>query len=70
MPSKFAIELSNKLTADIPEHIVKWGQGVIDKELAEVREVIRDLLGFAETEGDDQSEMCQRARAIYEKLKV
>jgi hypothetical protein len=80
MASRFAVELSKKLTADIPEHVVQWGQGVIDKELAEVHEVL-DLLQnlpyqnppcFCRvkwTDGEHDGP-CQRAAALYEKLKV
>lgn len=40
MSSEFAKTLSAKLTADIPPHIVKWGEKVIDAELQAVREVV------------------------------
>jgi hypothetical protein len=42
----------------------------VDLELQEVREVLDGLLGEVETEGDDQSELCQRARDLLSKLEV
>jgi hypothetical protein len=72
MPSPFATENGHKIA-----RLLKYYEGppynipeILDAELQEVREVLSDLLGFAETEGDDQSETCIRARAMVARLRV
>jgi hypothetical protein len=84
MASELAIGLSKALTHGVPQDILEWGQGVIDKELQEVRGVLSQTADrrYPETHGhcwcrkdltDDNephSEFCQRARALMERLRV
>ena len=76
MASEFAIGLSRALTHGVPEDILEWGQGIIDKELQEVREVVQlaahpkfdaggDGVHYYLTKAD-----IERARALMEKLEV
>ena len=82
MASKFATELSAKLTSGVPENVLEWGRRIIDAELQEVRETLVWLLEskgaylFHEDEcawqygPDDCNCRVQRTRALMEKLEV
>ena len=71
--SEFATELLEKVDQGdgmlVALEAVEY-EDLIDAELQEVREVLNQLLGFAETEGDDQSDTCIRARALVARLRV
>lgn len=79
MASDFAKTLSEKLTADVPPHVVEWGQRVIDAELKEVRDLLGEmsmtlhkhlhadlLIPFEQC----SHARCQRARALWTKLEI
>ena len=73
---KFAIGLSRALTHGVPEDILEWGQGIIDKELQEVREVIELAAHpkFETVEGHIRYYLTKSdvaaARALMEKLEL
>ena len=83
MASKFATELSAKLTSGVPENVLERGRGIIDAELQEVREVLEAIQTNRYGDGcwcdvevrrgpqnaDRHTEACQRARDLMEKLK-
>lgn len=76
MASEFAIGLSKALTHGVPEDILQWGQGIIDKELQGVREAI-ELAAHPKFETVDghiryyltKSDV-SAARALMEQLQV
>ncbi|HTG95764.1 MAG TPA: hypothetical protein VL866_24400 [Pyrinomonadaceae bacterium] len=44
MASRFATELSAKLTSGVPENVLEWGRRIIDGELQEVQEVLAGVI--------------------------
>ena len=64
MPSQFADAIVNRFGANDQAAIA------VDKELEVVRDVINDLLDLADLEGVGDSDSCQRARDLLEKLRL
>ena len=79
--SEFAKTLSAKLTADVPQEILTWGERVIDGEMQEVRGVLSltadrrsEQYGHCwcrkdlTNDAEPHNDFCQRARALFARL--
>jgi hypothetical protein len=79
--SKFADQLSRRLTHGLSEEELAWGAGIIDGALGEVRGVLSQTADRRMPEhghcwcrkdltddNEPHGEFCQRARSLFEQL--